>query len=109
MITARVTAESIWTTHVSAEECPECQGEGRTIEAIPGGTWNSYVGTWEPAERDTGDCEDCNATGEIAVERCDRCNHPTEDNHREILREHGECSCGEDTMLTWHESREAVA
>ena len=104
----RVADAQIWTTHARVVTCFECQGEGRRIEAISGGVWNSYVGTYEPCERDAGECDECQGHGEIVIDCCDRCNRPNNDNHRDILREHGECQCSEETMLAFHADREAV-
>lgn len=48
--------------------CPVCEGEGHVYEAVPGGRWNTSIGTWEPDERRV-TCERCDGSGEIDI--CD--------------------------------------
>lgn len=44
-------------------ECVDCE-EGWAQVPIPGGSWNSYVGTWEPDYRRE-PCDTCGGTGII--------------------------------------------
>lgn len=37
-------------TEPAREPCPLCGTEGKLYTAVPGGTWNSYLGGWEPDE-----------------------------------------------------------
>lgn len=49
------------------ERCPLCDGSGEVVFAIPGGTFNSYLGNWEPAE-DVERCGICRGTGRVAAD-----------------------------------------
>ena len=42
--------------------CRECDGDGYTVRGKRGGSWNAYLGGWEPDEHEVR-CVECNGSG----------------------------------------------
>lgn len=88
-------------TITTAEWCPECDGEKVFMVDIAGGRWNSYIGTWEPDEREE-PCERCNALGTVTRTRCARCGelHPADE--WGILPRESSCDCDNAALMQFH-------
>lgn len=60
-------------TITQPEDCHDCNGNGYTIYAVPGGQWTTWQGgMWIPDEREIA-CETCAGTGRLTRSRCAVC------------------------------------
>lgn len=93
------TVDGSFPVHEYEAPCPYCE-DGIRYAEVPGGRWNSYIGTWEPDEYKV-ECGECDGTGKMWVERCLVCGKANEFQATFGDDEGiGVCRCEEEEMLT---------
>jgi len=88
-------------TITTAEWCPACDGERVSMHDVPGGRWNSYIGTWEPDEVEE-PCERCEATGMVTRTRCARCGELHDTDEWGVMATEASCDCDASGLLRFH-------